>query len=489
MTVRAQFSSSEKALNAQHNLTGSKQFGKTIEASLPISTTKDHQVILDDTTVRVDWAAPQRIAYGGYADEKRAQAAILAMTSTPQDSEVTARIHTGLPVLGRVTVQFEHIPPSANEKWMKRFGKPTSVMFEQPNYLSRRDGIEGIKRMLTKFNMTSFDLQASAQKGRLRAYAKFASRPDAEFAAQEMHGRKPNFIGHTRIMARHVVSLSITVPIERFDRAKDQLSELQAQFRKRDDHAYLDIRPQPAVCVIRIQAQDTTILGELKNQVENSLRGEVLRFENQAVWDKFFSTTDGQIFINQFRTTYRAVVVETNTFHRSIRLYGPATQREKVGMAILAKWADLRSRKRRIIRLEGRVIGVFLSTELPALRNEHGLDSVYLDPWDRIVVVRGSDSLYEKVLAAVRRTREQLFSPTHFQMRGPTCPICLNPVAPSRRTIVACGHDFCTSCITEYLRSSVEGSYFPLSCLGADATCPERIPLSLAQGTTVGGRI
>jgi hypothetical protein len=59
------------------------------------------------------------------------------------------------------------------------------------------------------------------------------------------------------------------------------------------------------------------------------------------------------------------------------------------------------------------------------------------------------------------------------------CPVCFTEA--SVPTILTCGHTWCTSCLESYLVSAVENKAFPLTCLGDDASCTERISIILAK--------
>ena len=59
------------------------------------------------------------------------------------------------------------------------------------------------------------------------------------------------------------------------------------------------------------------------------------------------------------------------------------------------------------------------------------------------------------------------------------CPICMcDAIAP---TTIACDHVYCTPCLTHFVKSSLESTSFPLTCLGDGATCSAPIPISILE--------
>ncbi len=114
---------------------------------------------------------------------------------------------------------------------------------------------------------------------------------------------------------------------------------------------------------------------------------------------------------------------------------------------------------------------------LAKLKQELGDENVTLNLWDRVLIIRGGTGS----LNAVRVTIKQVEDRQRYGRRASIdeCPICFDEVvAPFT---LRCGHKVCRSCLKNYLVAGHRQPIFPLTCLGNEASCPERIPLSDAR--------
>ena len=76
-TARARLSTPAEARQACIALNDAQAFDTNISARLPVNDAQK-STVFQDTAVRVQWAAPSKVAYGGYSSMERAQKAIQA---------------------------------------------------------------------------------------------------------------------------------------------------------------------------------------------------------------------------------------------------------------------------------------------------------------------------------------------------------------------------------------------------------------------------
>lgn len=481
MTVKARFSSHAAALQASAALDGSTVFKTRISARLPVNSRSGGMVSIQDSTVRVLWEAPQKVAYGGYPSPERADEALVAAKVLLGDYHVSASIHVGLPSIGTITVRFANLPPDADEKYMERFGRPEDVMWERPNYLALTPAVDGIKRILSSVgNMLELDvLPPPYSHGLVRGWAVFSSSSAARAAAATLHGRKPVFTGKTRVVAHHVQTLSFSISLETYQKDVSLIDGLrEAAFH----HGYgmaVAVRLLPANVLVRLSADGIKPLGWLKAEFEKISRGEILRQDGVAVWDQFFARSDSAAFLHNLTGKDRDVRIEVDAVRRLLKLFGPPHKRASLRTTLLQKMAELKTQRVRVIRVPGRVVGAFIATQLEPLSLKFGAENVQVDFWERAVTLRGDDALYDAGVEAVHQAQQSPLAQRKYPRNVVECPVCFNEVVSPIR--IRCGHTWCRACFCQYLLAAIETRRFPLTCLGDEAKCSERISLKTAR--------
>ncbi|KAJ7442482.1 hypothetical protein B0H11DRAFT_2093838 [Mycena galericulata] len=480
MTVKARFSSSAEALQASTALDGSNTFSTRISARTPVNS-RSGMVDIQDSNVRILWEAPSKVAYGGYPNLERAHQAIAAARTPFEDYYVHASIYVGLPSIGAVTVKFANLPPSADEKCMERFGHPEDIMWERPNYLVLSAAVDGIKRLLHGLGtLRELDvLPPPYSHGLVRAYATFSSSSAARTAAANLHGRKPIWTGKTRIFARHVQTLKYHMSLDAYEKDAPLIDALREAAVRHGWGMAIATRRLPTAMVVRLSAEGIKALGWLKSEFEKISQGEILRCDGVAVWDNFFGRFIGADYVRNVTANEPGARVQIDAVRRVLKLFGTLYQRAAVGRILLQKMKDLKAQRVRLIRVPGRVVTPFITTQLKRLCGEFGAENIFVDIWERTITLRGDDALYETAVDAIHRVQQSSLAQLTYRPNIIECPVCFNQVVSP--ITLPCRHTWCRACLIQYLLAAVESRRFPLKCLGDEAKCTECIPLSTAR--------
>ena len=479
-TARVKLSTPAEARQASVILDNAQAFDTTISARLPVNDAQK-STFFQDTAVRVQWAAPSKVAYAGYSTMQQAKKAIEAAQNPFRDHLVKASIHVGLPVVGVVTVRFRGVPSDANEGDMERFAHPDDVVWERPNYSSLPRAANGIKRILEEdVEPLSFEILPPPYRNgaTVCAWAHFPTPGDAKAACGRLHGRKPLFTGKTPVFARHVRSLSYSLPPTKYQKLDNDIQLLRgvALSRGRTTLSVV-IRNFLQPILVKLSGEDLKELGQLKSEFERILNGEIVRQDGRVAWDGFFARPAGVLFVTELERANPGVTIQRDEPRRMIQLLGSAQNRGKVREKLLIKLHELRSQRIRTLPLDGRLIGLFMSKDLIMLREELGFENVNLDIYHQNLQIRGNDVAYEAAREAINRAR--LRHPAERRSNIVECPVCFNQVTTP--ITLPCGHSWCRACLNNYLTSSIDNKYFPLTCLGNEAKCTELIPLNLAR--------
>ncbi|KAK7018975.1 hypothetical protein R3P38DRAFT_1282339 [Favolaschia claudopus] len=479
MTVKVRFDSSRGA-TAATALDGSTFLNTRISARVPVNS-RSGLATIQDCSLRIEFEAPQRVAYGGYPSHERAQEAIaVAAKGQSGDYFVYATVHVGLPSIGNVTVKFTNLPPTANEDFMRRFATPEDVMWERPNYVDLKAAIAGITRILRNLgNFLELDvLPPPYSNGRIRVWASFSSATAAKSAAAALHGRKPLFVGKTRIFARHVLSLTYRVSFDDYYRDARLIEGLRESAYRKGALMSITIRRLQETMLVRLSAQGVKPLGWLKAEYEKISRGEILHRDGVPVWDFFFGRSDGQTYLRSLEAQ-EGVHVVADKIRRNMKLFGTPSNRAKVRTILLLKMTDLKTRQVRTIRVPGRVLGALIVTQLSHLYQKFGNGSISVNLTESTLMLLGGDELYEAAVDAVREAQQSPLAERPYVRNLAACPICFNEVVSP--IYLACGHRWCRTCLNQYLLAVVDNRHFPLKCLGDEAKCTQIITLSTAR--------
>ncbi|KAK0204039.1 hypothetical protein DFS33DRAFT_854618 [Desarmillaria ectypa] len=483
--VKARFSNHEEARDAYNALNGTQHFGTTIIARLSVrSGGPGGEGSFHDSVVRVQWDAPSIVGYGGYSTLERAQKAIAAAKKPFRDLIVTATLHEDLPAVGNFTVRFRNLPPGITKKDMKPFGDPDDLMWERLKYDSVPEAIAGIKKILSfHFNVLDFDVPPPPYvDGYVRAWLRFASPVEAQQAANHLHLRRPICMGgKTPIFAHHVQSVLYDISVEKYATLRSDIFGMKESLRSRMSRAASLIVSfhgfQSQWVAIKLSSDNLKELSQMKGEFEKILKGEVVKFEDKIAWDPYFGYPVGIEFVQNLQRLTLGVEIIQDCVRHSLILRGSSEKRGAIRRELISKIKELRAREVRIIPIPSRIIGFFVIAGLTKLKQELGDENVTLNLWDRVLTVRGGRHSLHAARCAVKQAEDRQRYGRRVSIDD--CPICFDEVvAPFT---LRCGHSVCRSCLKNYLVAAIDNRFFPLTCLANDASCSERIPLSVAR--------
>ncbi|KZT10391.1 uncharacterized protein LAESUDRAFT_423546 [Laetiporus sulphureus 93-53] len=485
IAAKATFAEHEQASQAASALDGSLLFGSNISARLlTFSDTMVGKGSLADGTVYLEFPSAHKTGFVGYASRKLAEEAIAKANGTEmREALVSAAIYEGLPSVGTVTVRFLGLPANTRAEELARYGNNEGVMMTQPNYNSTSTAIGRLREILTGYGeLLSFNaLPPPYRRSTVRVWAHFDSSEIAEIVRVNFHWRRKQFCGSGRIVARHIRSLKYSLPVEVYKALSADIRLLSSYIWTTEASSSISVLDKRAAVggrvMIKLVSQNMPSLARLKTHFERLLRGEKLVENGEVVWDGFFSRRGGIFFLEELERRFPDVLVNRDPRRRTLALFGPVHKRQIVRSIILTRVARMRAQKTHVIALDGRLIGLFMNADLAALRQQFGPENVIIDLWERVLRIRGDDEAYRVARTAVERARTR--HEHERRQRESDCPVCLDeatlPVA------LDCGHQWCKSCLHNYLLAATDNKVFPLTCLGNEASCKHPIPISTAQ--------
>ncbi|KAI4520524.1 hypothetical protein K525DRAFT_279705 [Schizophyllum commune Loenen D] len=473
-TIFVRYAVAADATAASTALDGKDIFGAKAHVRKPVQKGDSGKLTVNDSTVRVDFELPTKVIYAGYESLVQAEIGIATAAQPIRDRLPSAEHHKGIPAVGNNTVKFVGLPADVKFDEIRSLGKVVDHMFERPNYRSSlEDIVHGLERYFARCSgLERFDLQPSPySNGVATAWAQYASATEAKAACAALDGRKPASTGHTRIHARQTFSVLYTVENDMYDKKRFAINKLTASARARGTDVVIARKDGVPTTQIRMKANQLQDVVDLRTELERILRGQVLRDYDKVIWHPFFTFPQGNAYIRELEASLPLVSVMADARRHEIRVSAPMPQRREAFYRLRAKIRSLTSQQLRSIPLAGDAIGMYLDPDIVALRARFGDGGVMLDAEKRALVVRGSETVYNEALMAVRRAKQRRYSSVSSDPR--VCPVCF--VEATNPVTLRCGHNYCRECMHGFLMSSAENKLFPLSCLGDGGRCTEAI--------------
>ena len=484
LTVKVRFAKPHDAYCAFTSLHGTAKFG--CELDLRMGLDLDNKgTFIKDSAVRIDWEAPHRTWYAGFASQELAEQALRVMQNIPYRGFLpTASLHTALPSVNVATVKMRHLPHDVDEQGLKIFGPLQGLMSERSSCqdYTVQDTIDGIKRLLSRFQnkMIDFEVRSPPYKeAKLRAWAMFTTPADAKVAAEYLHNRKPQFTGYTRVCARHIKTITFMISVVKFRRVATSIQSLAESIWKQGNGYSLSVSDKNSYIRLRLCGEDLKLLGRLKAELEKILNGEPVLKDGKTAWDDFFGRHAGIVFLQDLERAHTGVSIEKDAMRRKIRLFGVAETRSIIREKILEKMEQLQMQKSCSIPLERPLLAVFLNGEVASLREKVGSENVLLDLVSQALRLRGDEKVFNAAKDAVELARKKYKIRRKRQNIAIECPVCFDEVSSPIK--MPCNHSWCRTCLQNYLRAAIEQKFFPLTCLGDKGKCTERISLFAAK--------
>ena len=481
LTVKVHFANPRDAYRAFTSLHGTIEFGCQLDLRMGLD--QDNKgTHIKESGVRIDWHAPHRTWYAGYASQALAEQALRVMQNTPySDFLPIGSLHTALPSVNVATVKMRFLPLDVDERGLEIYGPIQGLMSERPSYegYTVQDTIDGVQNLLSRFQTRMIDFEVRSppyREAKMRAWAYFLTEADAKAAAEKLHGRKPQFTGYTRICARQVKTITFQISVVKFRRVAMSIHSLAESIWKQNTGNSLSVLDKNSYYCLKLCGGDLKLLGRLKAEVEKVLNGEAVLKGGKAVWDDFFKRSAGIVFLQDLERAHTGVSIETDPTRCKIRLFGVAEKRLILREKILEKIEQLRLQKSCFIPLEGPLFAAFVNGELASLREKLGSEHIILDFGGHALRLRGDEKVFDVARDTVELVRKKYEIHQNRQAIAIECPVCLDEVSlPIKMT---CGHSWCRTCFQNYLTAASEQKIFPLTCLSNEGKCTERISLS-----------
>jgi hypothetical protein len=480
--IMVRMSAHNEAIAAVDALNGTKIFGSELSARC-LSMKGKQKEEFSDQEVYVSWPLKTIRGYVGFDEREDAEKLAAAANGYNLSGYwIVANVYEGMPIVREYNVRFDGLPPNMSRKRLKSlFHVDGEIMIDFPEPELKDHGVSAVKKLLGCFGRISrFQTSPAPYKdGRVQAWCQFFSPDVAQFALKSVNGPQ-RALNNEILDIKRVRSVSFSTCRQAYVFFQNDIQRIEKSATARYEGFRLetvdaDVRKNEVV--IKLAAESTEGLSIVKRQIVELTRAETILLSNVPLWDRFFATGVGERWVDKLRQTNPGALILVDEERHRIQVIGAADRRNNVQTKMCEKVEQLRGRHIFRISLNGSFIGLFGSSNLAILQEEHGQENIWIDYSQRVLCARVDESAYEDVQHMVHRVLER-----HPELLPNACPACLEP--PTTPVELPCGHSYCKACMRRFLTSARTLRQFPLECFGmadGNVTCKELIPVAMAR--------
>ncbi|KAH9852190.1 hypothetical protein C2E23DRAFT_731379 [Lenzites betulinus] len=446
---------------------------------------------LRSTKVKISWFAPSLTAWAHYGAISIAKLEAARLDGTTFSGRaVRASFQT--PSWNQRTsfsVELKGLPLDAQRAAVKRFCRADSVAMGERSFVVA-DAVKALRAVLARHGaLEAFDFvppsdhAGTKPRPKLVAFAQFADADAASRAAATLHGARQPFLRNGPVFVELIHSVKYMLPRAQFaalradiDALRDALETCKLRYHETDEHG----APAERVCV-RAYGPDAKALARLKKELEDILRGDVVRGDDgQIMWLEYSATAGGREFLDALAADAQ-VYIRCDDRTRTIHLFGTQHGRRNARTRILEKTQALAAEEH-IIDLDDVLFRRMLHGGFRELQDSLSAGEnlkMFFDVVRKRIVVEGDAANVRTARAAVAKVHTGEPAQRLSTDDAP-CPVCFCDV--SDPLALPCGHTYCRACLQHYLASLAHttggggGS--------STATCLASVPRVRDDGTT-----
>lgn len=302
---------------------------------------------------------------------------------------------------------------------------------------------------------------------------------EAAEALEEIDGKVlPGCFPWQKIKSEHQFQSSLSCSKAVYSVIREQLDSLLAKFRYRRG-AKCQLLIKTSSCVVRISANGTKTVAELRRPLEELMHGKIIDdpsltppvlqilFSREGIClvksiqretGTFISFERHSLYVRIFGSPYRIPVAKQKLVQSLVTLY------ESKSLEIQLRGGDLPP------DLMKKVVHKF-GPDLKGLKEKFPGSSFSLSTRRHVISLSGDKEVKKNVEDMICEITEASV-PWTTQENEAACPICLCEVEDSYR-LEDCGHIFCCPCLLEQCDSAIKSrDSFPLQCLRKGCGAP-----------------
>ncbi|KAL6718757.1 hypothetical protein ACLMJK_002991 [Lecanora helva] len=314
----------------------------------------------------------------------------------------------------------------------------------------------------------------------VKVTARFRQPEDARKAVKELNKKSLPILGNSKIFVAPCISVKINILREIYAAISPDLEKFQ---RQTWNDGYTNIKVYPPTnpmqkCItVRIYGKDVEAVANAKSHFEHMLAGEVAVDGGSKIWDDYFSTAPGLIYLKELGSKNKGYICR-DIRKRQLALFGTQASLLKMTQILHAKLDELKRDVHEIPLDDESYMrarrGAFQRIEKVLGKENTTLHFFSNSKYIRITGSSQDLKKAQRILAQEIPVTSALDDLKPDSTTPPDCTLCWSSAENPYRT--PCGHHYCLNCFINQCTSTTAHDY-PLRCHGYFSTCRKPFPL------------
>lgn len=452
---------------------------------------------LQMNTVSCTWYKPSGIAWLHYENIGKARATERFITSKDFRiagrkiaAAVQHRFGHGKPT--NISVRLGNLDASTSQPIIERHIPghltPMDVVVGRISYAtSSNEAEESVKALLTGIGpLMAWEPNFTISATQVKAIARFQSGEHARKAVNQLSGQKVPQLANSSLFVSPLISVKFNVLRAMYSAIRGDVDHLKSQIWDAGHvhiKAYPPMDPTQKLITLQIYGDDAKAIAKAKSAFERILAGDMAMNEDHGIWDDFFTTPVGLMYLNELGHKHQGYIYRDMRKHR-LSLYGSADSMKHIRNTLIEKLDSL-TEMTHYISLSAEELRKALQGGFRRIVATFGKQKASLDIRQRpqIITIIGSANDLER--ARVLLDQDVAIDIEHLALdegidQPPDCVVCWTEAENAYRT--PCGHVYCGSCFASQCSAAGEGD-LPVRCFGDSGNCSQVLEVEELKST------
>ncbi|KAF8248376.1 hypothetical protein K440DRAFT_583618 [Wilcoxina mikolae CBS 423.85] len=445
------------------------------------------------TRVSCTWFAPSKIASITFRDHSAARGAVTAgqgkrIRGRKIECKLQSESYSGRRSRDRGEISVGNLAVNTTEQDLRRIMRTgfKSVFFQRPTYNSSPD--EAMVYIISlleqqKSEIEGYEIVSKPEDNKTKAIIRFKSEAAAAISVQNYNGKKQDFLGNSPIFLQPIYTANFKIAPEIRRAVAKELAELETEHKEIARIRVFGgsgINSSHALATVRITGPKKSDVASVKALVGNLVRGQLCRREaggtgGEALWDPYFASVAGIRRITQIGHDTKTYIY-CDRRKSQLFLFGAEDKRREAARLLLESLASIEENSHSL-PIPGNLWRYFMREGLRVLQDKFGQEKVGINVVKRCITFNGTPAELEDARMMLRNTEAKTTLPSG-EISG-ECPICFD-VAENPTRFSSCDHVYCSSCLTDYIKSTLDTRKFPIACVGETKGLPCNCNLELS---------
>ena len=433
-------------------------------------------IVLQESTVKIQWYAPSRIAWANFHSIEIAQKGLCsAMIKHCWGRKLSVRFQSpSARQRDSFSISIGGLDPCSSAKQIKSFifkhsGKyPFSLTLMETQFTDA-EAPKIVRRVVETFGpVLTFHMNPQSDTLKRKALVKFRNAQDAAVACNELNLRGRSELGGNKIFISRLFSGKVSVGKKIYEIIKSDVHDTLKDLLENDKVRHT-IHWSPSKVTIALQADKAEAISHARGKIMPISLGYLMMGQHRPLWHSYLATREADASIAQLNSSHRHACILCNTRQREIRLFGNRERRDALEAALNSLLQTADNTKHAVPLTPDQFAyclrggKVLVDKIVSATR----VKSISLDLSCKSLVVKSDTASAKKIVGFVAKQMAASTDENLTEKSTNLCPVCFclpGEEDGDNSITLDCKHSYCEECFNSWIERGHRCS-FPLKCL------------------------